>query len=213
LVITSIESQKKKQKEDRKRYNIFIDGEFAFGLYEETILKFDLHTHREISEELVNRIREKDEYEFAKRAAFDYLSYRIRSESEIRKKLKQKKISLTSIDKVIDLLMKLNMINDVEFSKQLINDKVNRKPVGKKVLQQKLFEKGIDKETREKVIEEFFNENDEFALAGKALTKYLTKLKDEDPQIKRKKCFEYLARKGFDFEIISELLYKLNNGS
>jgi regulatory protein len=54
MKITRIEKQIK----FKNRYNIFLDGEFAFGLYDDTILKFGLRTNDELSDEIIRSDQE-----------------------------------------------------------------------------------------------------------------------------------------------------------
>lgn len=202
MLITQITKQKK----DRKRYNIYLDGEFYCGLYDDTILKFSLAKGDEISEKKINEIINFDEYIYGKKLAFDSLSYRVRTTSEIKKKLKEKKISAESTEKVIAHLNELGLLNDEEFAKQLVAEKIKRKPVGKRVLKQKLFEKGISKELSDDVLEKAFNEIDENELAEQSLNKYFPKIEHLERNEKKKKAFEHLVRKGFDFDVIKEVI-------
>lgn len=202
MLITKISVQKK----DRKRYNVYLDEEFYCGLYDDTILKFGLARGDEISEKNINEIVNFDEYIYGKKLAFDYLSYRIRTTAEIKKKLKDKKISEESIGKVIAHLNELKLLNDEEFAKQLVSEKIKRKPVGRRVLKQKLFEKGISREMSEDVLEKAFEEVDEKELALESLNKYYPKIQELERNDKRKKAFDHLVRRGFDFDVIKEVV-------
>ena len=62
MIITSIEEQKKKG-----RFNIFLDGEFAFGLYKETIYDFGLRVKDNLTEEKVRELKSYDEINFGKK--------------------------------------------------------------------------------------------------------------------------------------------------
>ncbi|MGH2576075.1 MAG: RecX family transcriptional regulator [Ignavibacteria bacterium] len=202
MLITKIEQQKK----NKKRWSIFADGEFFCGLYEDTILKYGLKVNDETSGKKLNEIKDFDEYIFAKKTAFDYLSYRLRSFSEIKKKLISKKVSESTIEKVIKHLSDLGLLNDEEFARQLIQSKINKKPVGKKVLKQKLFEKGIDKQVSDKVLEKIYSESSEKEFALQNFKKYFPKIKSEDKRTQRKKTYEYLMRRGFDYDVINEII-------
>ncbi|MBK8980736.1 MAG: hypothetical protein IPM38_00060 [Ignavibacteria bacterium] len=59
-------SRIEKQKKEKQRCNIFIDGIFSAGLYEDTIVKFGLRSGDEISEKEFEKIREYDEFNYAK---------------------------------------------------------------------------------------------------------------------------------------------------
>lgn len=202
MVITKIEKQKK----NSKRWNLFVDGEFACGISEDTFLKFGLRTNDEITEDTVNEIKKFDEYQFAKKSALDFLSYRIRSTAEIKEKLKSKKISAGTIDKTIAHLDKIGLLNDNEFAKLLVQSKMGKKPAGKKVIRQKLFQKGIPKIIGDKVIEELYTADKEIELIADIYKNYSSKIKGLDKFQKRRKLFEYLMRKGFDIDSINEFL-------
>ncbi|NOS83709.1 MAG: hypothetical protein HOP31_01085 [Ignavibacteria bacterium] len=202
MTITKIDKQKK----NNKRYNLYISGEFYCGLYDDTILKFGIASGDELTEDKLNQIREFDEYIYGKKISFDYLSYRIRTISEIKKKLKTKDISPVIIDKVIHHLNELGLINDEEFAKQLITEKIKNKPSGKRLLQQKLFEKGISKQVSESAIEKYLTEEDEKNMAIKVYDKLKPKLNGLDKQKAKQKIYETLARKGFDLDIINEII-------
>jgi regulatory protein len=202
VTITSLQKQKKA----KGRYNIYADGEFFCGLYEDTILKYGIHVNEELSEKQLKDIKEYDEYIYGKNVAYNYLSYRIRTVWEIKKKLKEKKISERTIERVVELLEKQKLVDDEEFARVLIAEKVKNKPVGKKVLRQKLFEKGVPKKISEEAIEKALEQIDEKELALICFKKYYVKLKGKEYILQKRKAFDHLARKGFDFDIINEVL-------
>jgi len=202
MLITKIEKQKK----NNKRYNLYIADEFYCGLYDDTILKFGIAAGDDITEEKLQHIREFDEYIYGKKISFDYLSYRIRTVAEIKKKLKSKDISPVIIDKVINHLNELSLVNDEEFAKQLITEKIKNKPAGKRLLQQKLFEKGIAKQVSEIALNKYLTDEAEKQMALKVYDKLKPKLKGADKQKAKQKIYETLARKGFEYDIINEII-------
>lgn len=202
MTITKIEKQKK----NNKRYNLYIDGEFLCGIYDDTILKFGIASGDELTEKEINDIRNFDEYMYGKKAAFDYLSYRIRSISEIRKKLKTKKLTDENIDRVITHLTELGLVNDEDFARQLVSEKIKNKPAGRRSLEQKLYEKGISKDVSESVLNSILTDESEKELALKLYEKLKPKLKGLEKQEKKKKIYETLARKGFNYDIINEII-------
>lgn len=202
MVITKIENQKK----NKERYNIFIDGQFACGVNGDTLIKFGLSTNDEISEDALNAIKNFDEYLYSKKISYDFLSYRIRSEKEIRDKLKLKEISSGTIEKTVEHLKELKLLNDEEFARQLVNERLSSKPAGKAVLKQKLYQKGISAGIIQKVLEESINDTNEKDFVKEIFNKYFNKVKGLDVMTQRKKMFDYLARKGFDFDVIKEVI-------
>jgi regulatory protein len=202
MIITKIENQKK----NKERFNVFIDGQFACGINGDTLVKFGLSTNDEIKEETLNDIKNFDEYLYSKKISYDFLSYRIRSVKEIKDKLKLKEISQGTIEKTIAHLKELKLLDDEEFARQLVKEKLANKPSGKAVLKQKLYQKGIPAEITKRVLEETFNDSNEKEFVKEIFNKYFGKVKGLDVFKQRKKMFDYLARKGFDFEIIKEVI-------
>ena len=202
MKITKIEIQKK----DKHRYNIFIDGVFAFGLYEDSVLKYGLRTGDELNEEKIKEMREFDEFGYGKKTAYSFLAYKPRSKKDLVKKLKQKKLSDKIIEDIIELLEKQKYLDDKIYAKNYLEDKLNSKPIGKRLAKLKLFEKGIDKELIETTINENYSEDKEFELAAKLMKKYEKKVKFKDMADKKNKCYRYLISKGFDYEIAGRVL-------
>ncbi len=202
MTITKISKQEKAH----NRYNLYIDGNFFCGLYDDTILKFGIAAGDEISESKINDIRQFDEYLFGKKISMDYLSYRIRTVSEIKRKLKLKNISEGSIEKVVSHLKEMKLINDEEFARQFISEKIKNKPQGRRLLHQKLYEKGVPKEISDKILDKMLTPQTEKHLALKIYNKLKPKLTGLKPDEVRKKTFESLVRKGFDYDIINEII-------
>ena len=204
MLITKIEKQKK----SKKRWNIHIDGVFFCGLYADTILKYGLHVNEEHTEKKLHEIKEYDEYIYGKEIALNYLSYRIRTVSELKKKLKEKKISEKSSKKILQYLEDAGLTNDEEFAKLLIEEKIKYKPVGIRVLKQKLFEKGVPKLIGEKVLGEVFENVDEKQLAMANFKKLYPKIKGKERNEQKRKVYEFLTRKGFGYDVINEIIYE-----
>ncbi|MEO8665403.1 MAG: RecX family transcriptional regulator [Ignavibacteria bacterium] len=201
-MITKIEKQKK----DKHRYSIFIDDEFSFGLSEDTILKYGLRTGDRLSEQLIDEMKEFDEFTFGKKVAYSFLSYKQRSKKEIAKKLSQKKIPVPVIAKIIEVLEGQKYIDDNTYAKNYLEDKLAHKPVGKRLARLKLMEKGIEKEIAENVIVESYSGDAEFELAKEVLKKYKKKVRYKDSADKKNKSYRHLVSKGFDFDVISKVL-------
>jgi len=195
--ITKIQRQKKEN-----RYSIFIDEEFAFGIYKDTVLKFGLRTKDILSEEKINEIKNYDEYHAGKKIALNFLSYRQRSEKEVRDKLNSKNISGSNIENVMNTLKELNYINDEQFAKLFLESKLIKKPQGKRLIQMKLAGKGINKEIIESVLYELYDEETELEKCKELLCKYIKKVKSTNETEVKRKCYQYLLSRGFENEFV-----------
>lgn len=198
--ITSIEPQKRKG-----RYNIYLDGEFAFGADKETIYTFGLRKNDELIESKINEIKEYDEFNFGKKIAFRFLNYKPRTEKETIKKLKENKISEKSVEKVIIALKNLKYLDDEHFAQMYLEEKLTNNPKGKRLIAIKLAEKGIKKEVIDKVMESQYSEEQEIKKANELLKKYKVKVRVKTDTEKKQKCYRYLLSKGFEYDIVNQV--------
>lgn len=196
MVITKIE----RQKNNEKRYSVYIDGEFAFGMDGEDILYFKLAENKELEEERYKYIMEYVLYIKAREEAYNYLGFKSRTEKELRQKLEKSGYPEDIIEKVIQLMKKYGYLNDETYVKNYINDRKKFKPSGKRLIKYELSQKGISDEIISKVIEEI--EIDETELAVKVLAKK-SKGKDISDRKQKEKLYMYLAGKGFDYDTIN----------
>ncbi len=201
MIITSIEEQKKKG-----RFNIFLDGEFAFGLYKETIYDFGLRTKDELTEQKAEEIKSYDEINFGKKVAMSYLNYKQRTEKEVLKKLHSHKLSDSSIDTIINFLKSFKFINDESYAKLFVESKKLLKPEGRKSLKIRLAQKGINKEITDRSVQENYSEEEEFIKAKELYGKYKKKVKGKNEMDKKQKCYRFLLSKGFSYDLISSVM-------
>ncbi len=213
MVITKIEPQKK----NSLRVSIYLDDKYAFGIHDETLLKFGLRRNDQLDEKKIEEITAFEEVLNVREKAMRFLSYRARSEKEIRDKLKKKKFSEELIDTVIQKLQLAGLINDLEFGRMFARDKMGKKPMGRIMLKQELLRKGITNHLIEQILSEVYPNHgeDEFALtlARKRLQRYKSSFAKLDTFKRKKKLADYLARRGFDWDTISKVVGTLLNSS
>ncbi|MCJ7497076.1 MAG: RecX family transcriptional regulator [candidate division Zixibacteria bacterium] len=201
--ITKIEPQKK----NPKRRSIFLDGEFAFGLDEEVLYKYGLKIGEELDQKKIDQILESEVKKESKDAALKFLSYRMRSEKEVRDKLKKKEFAQDVIEEVIEDLRRVNLIDDYSFASAFVRDKISNKPQGKILLKQELWKKGIKEETIEKVLKEYFeDEDEELNLAKKLLEKRKKRYENLDKNVAKRRMMSFLLRRGFSYKIVKQVL-------
>jgi regulatory protein len=201
--ITKIEPQKK----NPKRRSVFIDERFAFGLDEEIIYKYGLKTGQELEQKKIDQIIEAETKKEAKDAALKFLSYRMRSEKELRDKLKKKEFAQSLIDEVIKDLKRVDLVDDYEFASAFIRDRISNSPRGKILLKQELWKKGIKKEVIEKALKEYFkDEDEELTLAKELLQKRKKRYESLDKNVAKRRLMSFLLRRGFSYDIVRQVL-------
>ncbi len=193
----------KVQKRNPQRVNIYLDGEFAFGLAR--IVAAWLQVGQELSEEKIAALQEEDRNEVAYQRALKFLSYRPRSEAEIRANLKKHDVSKIRIEAVLARLREIGLVDDHEFARLWVENRSEFRPRGRYALRMELRQKGV----QEEIIEETLAAVDEDALAYKAAQKKARRLRTRDFDEFRKKMYGFLSRRGFTYEITSSVIQRI----
>ena len=143
-----------------------------------------------------------------KERAIYLISNYSKTEKQLKDKLKQsKKYTDEIIEETIKFLKKHNFINDEDFANRFIE--LHKNQYSEKAIRQKLYEKGIKKDIIDKVIEQ----NKELFESKELIKKILLKkcpnyysIKDAMDLKERQKIYAYLARKGFAYEDITDVI-------
>ncbi len=201
--ITKIEPQKK----NPKRRSVFLDERFAFGLDEEVLYKYRLKVGQELEQKEIDRIIDSETRKEAKDAALKFLSFRMRSEKELREKLKKKEFAESLIDDVVKDLKRLKLVDDYDFAAAFVRDRISNSPRGKILLRQELWKKGIKKEIIEKALKEYFKDEDEELVLAKELSqKRKRRYQGLEENVAKRRLMSFLLRRGFSYDIIKQVL-------
>ncbi len=198
-IITKIEDQKNK-----KRFNIFVDNAFFCGLMKETAVMAGLKEGKEVDEEALNKIIFDSEVKRAFEKASSYLASREHSKKELISKLLTKGFDKDVAKEAVLKLEEYHYVDDFLFAKHYLEQ--NHK-YSKLILENKLKEKGVEKEIIAQVFEEFFDEDEETKLLDKQIAKYIAS-KDMTKEGAKDKLKASLLRKGFGFDDVSKAMKK-----
>lgn len=192
-----------RQKRNKERVNIFIDGEYAFSLAEITAAW--LKIGQELSPEDISRLDAEDAVEKAKQSAYRFLSYRPRSTTEVRQNLLAKDYDETIVEQVVARLAELNLLNDQDFARFWIEQRETFKPRSQKALRQELHQKGLSRE----IIDEAVDGVDELAAAYKAAEPKAQRWVDLPRESFFSKMNGFLQRRGFNYAIAKTVTEEL----
>lgn len=195
------------QKHDPDRLSVFVDGEFRMGLSAEIALAANLRVGEAVDEARLRELERRDRSWQAREAALRLLAVRPRSAAELVRRLRMKGYEPEVGEEVIARLRDLGMIDDAAFAGMLVRDRVRLKPQGARRLANELRAKGVDEETAHTAIRETLEgeDTDERELARRAAEKWRPRA-GEEPASARRRLHGYLARRGFDTDVIREVL-------
>jgi regulatory protein len=189
------------QKRNPDRVNVYLDGEFAFGL--SRIVAAWLEQGRSLSQQEIEELVRKDTSEVAFQKAIKLLDYRPRTGQEIRQKLHQKGFEPGQIEQVVERLISANLIQDEKFAALWVESRNQFRPSSQRVLRYELRSKGIDEEIIEEALQ---GSVEDLELAQRAAQKMVRRLANLDWQEFRKKLSAFLARRGFSYETVAQVV-------
>ncbi len=190
----------KVQKRNKERVNVYLDGEFAFGLPLSEAVR--LRRGQQLSDEEIAQLKAVDAYARARDAALRYLATRPRSTAEVRQHLTRKGFDENTVQRVLERLQEWGYLDDEAFARAWVQDRERFRPRGLMALRQELRRKGVNEEIIERVLAEV----DPEASARAALAPRLQRWRHLDWRTFRKKAGEFLARRGFSYDIIDDVV-------
>ncbi len=191
------------QKKDRNRINIYLDGEFAFGLTR--IVAAWLKVGQELSEAKIIELQATDAREIAYLKTLKYINYRDRSEKEVRQYLSEKDIPDAILEDVVERLRRNGLIDDLRFAQNWVENRSTFRPRGRRALAYELRQKGIP----ESILQDVLDQCNEEHLAYLAAVKQSRKIENLEWSDYRKKLSGFLSRRGFGYDTISTILNRM----
>lgn len=201
MIITDIQEQTK----HKNRVSIFIDGKFAFGMDKNDLSFMGLKIGMELTQERYDYIVDNTVYVKAYQKADRFIGFKMRTEKEVRDKLKAEEYSQDIIERVIASMLKYKYIDDEAYSRMYARDCRKLKKWGPQRIKAELYKRGINENTADKALSELdIEDTDEIieVLLEKRIKNTPIDLKE------KQKHFNFLLRRGFNSEDIKRVIEK-----
>lgn len=190
---------------NKKRYRVYIDGEYLFPLYTSELRKYSISVGNELSTDildeigisLVRRIRERILY---------LIGDTDKSEYDIRKKLIQSGYTENYITPAIDSIKEYGYIDDNRYARRYAESMKDNHGKTRYIIENKLRLHGISKDIIEDVIGSM--KFDDTAM----ILEELRKKRISSDQImamdfkERNRIYGYLLRKGYSYSSVNSAL-------
>ena len=134
-----------------------------------------------------------------------------KSGQELRKKLSAKGYSAESIDQALQNLRAQGILDDTAYAKDLAARLTLGKCVGRHKIAFELKRHGISKKISDEILETLSDEDENERALEQARLKWFSWSK-VDPQKRKKRLYDFLIRKGYDFQIAQDILQRLSKG-
>ena len=193
MIITAIERQKRRQ-----RVNVYGEGgRFAFALALHLAQDAALHTGMELTDAQADALQEADARHSAYDAALRLLSYRPRSEKEMRRRLGRRGIDLRLIAETVARLKERGYLDDEAFARFWTETREATSPRGRRLLLQELRTQGVNADTAAAATASVSDEDAAYRAAGRRLHT----LRGLDYEDFRRRLGGFLVRRGFPYDV------------
>lgn len=189
------------------KYKIVLDNNEQITIYDDVILNNNLLFHKEIDNDIYEKIKEENNYYELLNSSIKYISKRLRSEKEIKIYLEKKTNDIYLIDSIIDNLKIHKLIDDRNFSRAYINDKLNLTNTGILKIKKDLENLGVDYEIIEEECNKIDIKKDNNKLEKMIIKKIKANHKYSNKMLKEK-ILNDMINLGYDYESIINIYDK-----
>ncbi len=190
---------------NKNNYKITFDNGECLSLDEDLFTDYYFYVDKDIDEDEYETIKQKSNLIKEKNYLISLLSKKNYSTNEIILKLKNKNISNDNINYLIEYLKNNNLLNDENYFNEYI-ECLNLKNYGYYKINEKLIQKGFKQELE-------YNKNIELEKINNILPALIKKYNKESQNKKIILIKNSLLNNGFDFDLINEVLKKINIAS
>jgi regulatory protein len=196
MVITAIKAQVK----NPHRVSIFVDGKYTFSLSLDELLDTKLKNGQELTSPELKKLQQLSSDGKLRMRAFEWLMIRPRSARELTDYLRKKQAGDELIQRILGDAQQRNYQNDIAFAKWWVEQRRVGKQRSARYITQELASKGVAREISSEVLSE--NETSDIDTLRILVIKKRRSARYADDQ----KLIEYLARQGYSFSLIKEVL-------
>ncbi len=184
-----------------------MDEKYAFGIDLDNLVKLGLKVEQVLTEDQVEKIIKKAEFQKTLNKLLRYVTLRPRSKKEVQTWFIKHKVHLSLHKNLLNKLKKLELLDDNKFAQWWVEQRTNFRPKGKWALKAELMQKGIARDLIDETIEKL-NLNEE-KIAIDLLEKKIYRWKNMDENEAKAKMGQFLARKGFGWNAIRSAIDQL----
>lgn len=197
--ISKIEAQKRPG-----RYNIYLDGKYAFTVAESVLIKYRLMKGMELDQAQLAQISNDDEIAKTYNKMLDYLAHQLRTEHDVYEKMRQLKTPAEDIEPVMQKLRGLHLLDDHEYAASYVRTVMNTELKGPQVIRQKLRQKQIGELDIDSALAQFTPER-QLENATKLAKKLFKRYGKLPARRQAEKVRQGLATNGYAADLFNEI--------
>jgi regulatory protein len=191
-LITALEKQKR-----RPRFDLYLEGVFAFALRPELVLAAGLAVGNELSSERQRWLYDEEQRISATEAALRLLAMSPRSEKELRERLKKRGFPKAAMEIAVTRVQEMGYLNDAAYARFFVESRQASTPRSRRALSFELARKGVTREVAASSVEEVSDAD----AAYRAAQRRLRSLQKLDRVTFTRRLGSFLGSRGFGYGV------------
>jgi regulatory protein len=191
-VITALEKQRR-----RPRFDLYLEGAFAFSLRPELVLASGLSVGAELSYERQRWLYDEEQRIGAIEAALRLLAMAQRSEKELRDRLKKRGFRKAALETAITRVREMGYLDDAAYAKFFVETRQASTPRSRRALTFELARKGVDRELAASSVEDVSDADAAYAAAQRRMRSFA----GLDRVTFTRRLGSFLASRGFGYGV------------
>lgn len=199
------------QKKNADRVSVYLDGTYAFGLYQDVLVQHGLRKGQHLSVAEQEAMLADDARFRAKAVAIAYLAHRARTREEVRRKLAGLGVPEDTTEATVADLEAKGYLDDAAYARQYAESRARTSGYGPQRIRQELMRRGVERTLIDDVLRDELDEDDVRASAREQAEKRWQSLaREPDPHKRRRKLSDFLVRRGFSYDVVREVVDALS---
>jgi regulatory protein len=191
-LITALEKQKR-----RPRFDVYLEGVFAFSLRPELVLASGLSVGAELTSDRQRWLYDEEQRLGAIEAALRLLAMSPRSEKDLRQRLKQRGFRGGALEAAVTRVKEMGYLDDAAYAKFFVETRQASTPRSRRALTFELGRKGVARELAASSVEEVSDADAAFGAAQRRLRA----LRNLDRAAFTRRLGSFLASRGFGYGV------------
>jgi regulatory protein len=192
MIITAVERERRS-----RRVSVFVDGELALTMGRGLAAEHNLRPGRPTNPAELSALAGAEARRGALEAAQRLLTYRPRSERELRQRLRRKGFDAAVVAETLAKLREHGFVDDEAYAKYWSESRDRFSPRSGRLVQVELRRQGIAAETAEEATAELDDEDAAYRAAGRRLRS----LRGLEYAVFRERLGGFLTRRGFSYSV------------
>jgi regulatory protein len=215
------------------KVHMFIDGKHAMTVTLDVAAAERLTVGQECPPSRLEKLHRAEEVQTAYESALHFLSYRPRSAREVEMRLRKKSFTPEQIADVVARLRRQGYVDDMEFARFWVDNRMAFSPRGPRLLRSELRQKGVPQDVVDAVLEEQSEAQAAARQQAEEVAAVWGEVRDEpapgtdlanalalarkkwrsyanlDPQTARRRLSGFLMRRGYNYETVDGVIRRL----